>query len=256
MQHLNNGANTFGNGDMTLAQDGATFGSNIVTGDLSRQSSSTQYSNNTPGPPFHLSNINSINMYAQNAQYMPTQVSGQASFGPAVSQDFISSGFAFQDGNEMDLSGDRNTDQPSPATISSQSRGGSTSQSSYSPTSGIQNEHNLPYRASPKPNFTQINNSLPRQTQTQNTSTATSFQGFSPTSSNRELFSASFSATGNVGDEVFDHGFLVGNEWEYNAMNTGTGMTPMSDGNWNQMLENVTMGWDTVIVRPQEEGQG
>jgi hypothetical protein len=60
------------------------------------------------------------------------------------------------------------------------------------------------------------------------------------------MFSNTFSSTGNIADETFNQGFLMGNDWEYGAMAAGTGMTPMSDGSWNQMLESVTMGWDAV----------
>jgi hypothetical protein len=206
----------------------------------------TQYSNNTPGPPFHISNVNSIDMNTRNTPYIPPQVSAQAGLGASTSQDFTPAGFTFHDDNEMDLSGDRSNEHPSPATISSQSRGGSTSQSSYSP--GQQTEHHLPYRASPKPSFNQLNNinTLPNTPAT----TTTAFPGFSSSTNTSnggvDMFSTTFSTVGVAPDETFNHGFLMGNDWEYGALDTGTGMTPMSDGSWNQMLESVTMGWDTA----------
>lgn len=151
----------------------------------------------------------------------------------------------------MDLSGgDRSVDQPSPATISSQSRGGSTSHSSYSPGQQTDQQHHLPYRASPKPVFTGLNNMPP--------GVATAFPSFPGTGSaatastsaaGTEFFgnANAFSGTGGMGDENFNPGFLMGNEWEYGALNgQGSGMTPMSEGSWNQMLESVTLGWEGV----------
>jgi hypothetical protein len=63
-----------------------------------------------------------------------------------------------------------------------------------------------------------------------------------------EMFSVTYSTTGMPPDETFNQGFLMGNEWEYGGVGVGTGMTPMSEGSWNQMLESVTMGWDGVGV--------
>tara|TARA_R110002003_G_scaffold28_19_gene1685 strand:+ start:2919 stop:3740 length:822 start_codon:yes stop_codon:yes gene_type:complete len=222
--------NTFGNANLNPAG----YSTNSVPKVGVRD---TQYSNNTPGPPFHLSNVNSINISTHNAQYLPPQISAQAGLGTATSQDFTPASFTFHDGNEMDLSGDRSVDQPSPATISSNSRGGSTSHSSYSP--GQQTEHHLPYRASPKPGFGHIPAS----------GGTAAFPGFSQSATSTstggaDMFSNTFSNTGLPPDESFNQGFLMGNDWEYGALNAGTGMTPMSDGSWNQMLESVTMGWD------------
>ncbi|KAH7095771.1 binuclear zinc transcription factor [Paraphoma chrysanthemicola] len=229
-QNPNASINTFGNANLNHAGYSANGAPKVGVRD-------TQYSNNTPGPPFHLSSVNSIDMNTRNAQYLPPQVSAQAGLGTATSQDFTPAGFTFHDGNEMDLSGDRGVDHASPMTVSSNSRGGSTSHSSYSP--GQQTEHNLPYRASPKPGF----GHLPASGST------AAFPGFTqstaPTSTaGVEMFSNTFSTTGLPPDETFNQGFLMGNDWEFGALNSGTGMTPMSDGSWNQMLESVTMGWD------------
>lgn len=232
---------------------------------------------NAPGPPFHVTNVNSIDLNTQNAQYLPPQISAQSGLAGSVSHDFTPGGFAFADSNEMDLTGDRILDHPSPATISSQSRGGSTSQSSYSPGANTLNEHNLPYRASPKPGFNTINgqqnragsavfpsfspsnspkpgvNNLNRQAARGG---SIAFPSFSPgASTGPEMYSNTFSTTGDMGDESFHQGFMVGNEWEFGAMNTGSGMTPMSDGSWNQMLESVTMGWDADMSKGGNNGQ-
>lgn len=212
--------NTFGNGNMTTAP----------------QNSTPQFSNATPGPPFHMSNVNNVDMNAQSTGFMPSQLSPNAGLSrsrSSTSQDFASGGFVFNDGNEMDISGNQSVDQPSPATMSSQSRGGSTSHSSYSPSQ--QTEHHLPYRASPKIPLGQIHTSA--------AAGATVFPGFSSSS---EMYTNTFSTSGNMNDDAFQQGFL-GNEWDYTAMNTGTGMTPIADvTTWDSMLESVTMGWDSM----------
>jgi hypothetical protein len=72
----------------------------------------------------------------------------------------------------------------------------------------------------------------------------TGFQGFVAPS---ESFPANnFGASGNMGNTGYGDGFVMGNEWEYAALNAGTGLTPMADASWDSMLENITMGWDSV----------
>ncbi|KAI4924582.1 hypothetical protein J4E85_007698 [Alternaria conjuncta] len=205
-------ANTFGNG-------------NPIT---PAPTSNTQYSSNIPGPPFHLHNINSIDMSAQNQAYLPSQFESNRGFGTTAAQAFTpAGGFAFHD-NEMDLSGgDRDVDRPSPATMSSQSRGGSTSQSSYSPGQPL--EHNIPYRASPKMTGPGSGTVFPD---------LAANGGTFPTNG--------FNLPNNMGNEAYTDGFVMGNEWEYAALNAGTGLTPMADASWDSMLESVTMGWDSV----------
>jgi hypothetical protein len=42
---------------------------------------------------------------------------------------------------------------------------------------------------------------------------------------------------------------ILGNDWSGMGslgMGDGTGMTPMSEGAWNNMLESMNMGWDSV----------
>jgi hypothetical protein len=198
--------------------------------------SSTQYSNNAPAPPFHIHNINSIDMNTQNAAFFSSQLPSNAGLSSTGSQEFTPAGFAFHDGNEMDISGgDRSADQNSPATISSPSRGGSTSQSSYSP--GQLNEHNLPYRASPKMPYSSVSGAA--------SNSGTGFPGFTAS----EAFAASTLGTTNnmnMDNDALQSGFMMSNEWEYGALATGTGLTPMADVSWDAMLESVTMGWDSV----------
>ncbi|KAI4625320.1 uncharacterized protein J4E87_005167 [Alternaria ethzedia] len=204
----------------------STFGNGIPT--TSASASNTQYSSSAPAPPFQLHNIDSIDMNAHNATFLPSQFDSNRGFGSAAAQAFgPAGGFTFQD-NEMDLSGgDRGVDQPSPATISSQSRGGSTSHSSYSPGQPI--EHNMPYRASPK------------------MTGPGSGSVFTDLAANGGTFPTNgFNLPRNMGNEAYTDGFVMGNEWEYAALNAGTGLTPMADASWDSMLESVTMGWDSV----------
>ena len=73
---------------------------------------------------------------------------------------------------------------------------------------------------------------------------ATVFPGF--TSS--EAFAAnSFGTTNNLDvNDSFHNGFMMSSEWDYAALATGTGLTPMADASWDSMLESVTLGWDSV----------
>jgi hypothetical protein len=34
-------------------------------------------------------------------------------------------------------------------------------------------------------------------------------------------------------------------DWEI-SNGGGTGMTPISDGGWNQILDNINLGWDSI----------
>ena len=48
------------------------------------------------------------------------------------------------------------------------------------------------------------------------------------------------------GDSL-NNGFISGNDWE--LAGGGTGMTPMSEGNWNHLLEStlgISVGWDSM----------
>lgn len=143
--------------------------------------------------------------------------------------------------NDMDISGDH----PSPVTISSQSRGGSTSHSSYSP--GQQTDHQLPYRASPPFASGQMPMSQGQQT--------TGTTGLAP------LYQANNNATSDVsmnsypGDAIHNGAYDNSFDWELSAMggdmsmgqDMDAGITP---GTWNSMLESVMdgvpMGWDVV----------
>lgn len=142
--------------------------------------------------------------------------------------------------NDMDLSGD----QASPSTVNSQSRGGSTSHSSYSP--GQQTEHRLPYRASPR--FTPLQMQSQGQTQAQNT-TAASMTSLYPGSNNDVPMNAYPSDAINNG--AYDNGF----DWEFSSINGGMNMGAEMDaaitpGTWNSMLESVMesvpLGWDVT----------
>jgi hypothetical protein len=199
------------------------------------------------GPRFDISHVTNVHHSPRGTSYLtPAAVSSaQSGLGVSTTQDFASA-FTFDD-TEMDLSGSNG--HPSPATISTQSRGGSTSHSSYSPST---NEHHLPYRASPKPGFNQPAATFQSFTATPATSIPTSSPSLH---GGVEMFSNVYSTTGLPAEETFNQGFLMGSDWEYAAMNAGTGMTPMSDGNWNSMLESVTMGWDGLPAGQEGEGR-
>ena len=151
--------------------------------------------------------------------------------------------FLFNEGNpnEMDLSGDH----PSPSTINSQSRGGSTSHSSYSP--GQQAEHHIPYRASPRFTSTQMPMSRPQQSQAQNGSAASMAPMFS---SGSDITMNAYPADA-IHNGAYDNSF----DWELSAMNNGVDMGAEMDaaitpGTWNSMLESVMesvpLGWDVM----------
>jgi hypothetical protein len=135
----------------------------------------------------------------------------------------------------MDISQDGSIDQPSPATTSnSASRGGSTSHTSYSPGNQQGDIQNIAFRNSPKNLSGQI--PLP-QTTTSNGNT-----NYFPMSD--DMFSAApYSNPGPaMNDDSMNNAFLGVNEWDMNAL----GNAPMSEGTWNQMLENINLGWDTL----------
>src|SRR5690242_12860364 len=134
---------------------------------------------------------------------------------------------------EMDLSGD----QTSPSTMHSQSRGGSTSHSSYSPPGAQTEQHQLPYRASPR--FT------PAQTQTPGSSQMSQMQALP------SLYAA------NASDAINDGAYSNGFDWEFSGMGGEMGMGigqelegGITPGTWNSMLEsvmeNTAMGWDVL----------
>lgn len=158
-------------------------------------------------------------------------------------------------GVDMDLSGDH----ASPATISSQSRGGSTSHSSYSP--GQPAEHHLPYRGSPHFGSRQVQAQSQSQSQSQaqaqvqpqarvqpqaqphSTSTAT-LAPLYPTNSDGDVPMNAYPSDA-LHDGAYDNSF----DWELSAMGSEmeSGLTP---GTWNSMLESVMegvpMGWDVL----------
>ncbi|KAL7771984.1 hypothetical protein CFE70_001937 [Pyrenophora teres f. teres 0-1] len=178
---------------------------------------STQYASTAPGPPYNIHNINSINM---------------------KSQDFTSPGVALREGSEMDFSG--GTDHTSSTTLSSKSRGSSTSQSPYS--LGQPYEHGISYRASPKLAYS-----------VSASGAATGLAGFA---SNNETFVVNNSnSLGNMGNNAYDDSFMMGNGWDYTGLNVGTGLTPMMDTSWDAALESVTMGWDSVGPSQDEQKQ-
>lgn len=140
-------------------------------------------------------------------------------------------GFNLGDSNAMDTSSDGILEQPSPATTNAQSRGGSTSHTSYSP--GGQQQA---YRASPK----NLANQVPLAHST--TITAITEPSF------EDMFAGNmYSHPGSSTDgNSMGNGFIMTQDWDLSAMGTGAELPPMSEGSWNQMLESINLGWDAV----------
>jgi len=177
-------------------------------------------------------------MSVQNTAFLSTQVPSNTGFVRTGSQDYTATGVAFRDRNEMDLSG--GTDHTSSATLSSKSRGSSTSQSPYSPSQSY--EHNVPYRASPKLAYS-----------VSASGAATGIADFA--SANEPFVVNNSSSLGNTGNDAYDDSFMMGNEWDYMGVNVGTGLTPMVNTSWDAALETVTMGWDSVGPVHEEQTQ-
>ena len=188
--------------------------------------------------PFNISNANPIGSDAQSTDKQNTL------WVPASSNRYAMP----TDNNEMDLSPDANVDQPSPATTISNARsqslsGGnaSGSHSSYSPG---QPADQMPYRPSPR---------LTNQAVPMSNPSATMNNMFY--SANNDMLNSALGfgdATGTmppIGGDV-DFGMnIMGNDWGGMGslgMGDGTGMTPMSEGTWNSMLENMNMGWESA----------
>jgi hypothetical protein len=183
--------------------------------------------NPTQFGPAHLSPINKMNVETQNTGYVPLHACpGVAGRGNT---------FGIGDGTEMDLSPDASADQPSPATSNSrtqsQSGGGSTSHSSYSPG-------DLAYRPSPR-----MSNQVPLpHTSTPSANTNANFY----TTGSDDMFNANMYNNPGIDTDSIANSYMLGNEWELGSMGVTTGMTPMSDGGWNQMLDSINLGWDAV----------
>ncbi|KAF2637051.1 hypothetical protein P280DRAFT_472567 [Massarina eburnea CBS 473.64] len=212
--------------------------------------------NPTPGPPFHVPNLNDVSLdAAQNAQFISSQTGPNLAPGPGIG--LSSSTFNLGD-NQMDISPDGNADVPSPATSNSrthsQSGGGSTSHSSYSPGQ-------IPYRPSPR----MANRQVPltrqqTQAQTQPSPSAPASTGNMTGNINantnffavsEDIFASMYSGAGSLGgNDGLGNGFMMGNEWDTGG-GMGPGMTPMSDGTWNQMLE--SMNWDGMSPQGTEQ---
>lgn len=202
----------------------------------------------TPGPPFHRATIN-INLEPQSVSgFMQAQATSQLNL-PArerrqLSEDMRT--YTVSDNSEMDVSTD---EQPSPATTNSQSqaqsRGGSISHTSQSPQYQAELQ-NLQFRNSPKSNI--ANNIFSQSTMPAGLNPSPDSTFFTASES---MFSATmYNTLGTMGGDPGS--FMMGNEWDMSGMGAGaTGMTPMSENSWNQMLdglnmEGVTMGWETM----------
>ncbi|KAF2272588.1 uncharacterized protein EI97DRAFT_445659 [Westerdykella ornata] len=193
------------------------------------------YTGSTPGPPFHVNN-SAVNLDTHHSlPFVRSQKMDIPQRGRQTDPTRYPALYMVPDNNDMDVSTD---DQPSPATSNSQSRGGSTSHTSYSPRT--QNDiHSMPYRASPK----RLSNTMPLA-QTSAADNTTFFPANDPNLFSADLYDVSASMTA---DTTMSSGFVMTSEWDLSMMSTGnTGMTPMSDGAWNQMLESIDLGWNSM----------
>jgi hypothetical protein len=220
--------NTYGGGNPTLHNQGLFSGS-------------------SPGPPFHVAS--SVSLEAQqsypfgarqpevpNPQDVPAEA-GARQESTATAMETT--------GNEadMDTSPD-GQDHPTPSTLNSQSRGASTSHTSYSPSRSFEDPKPLQYRPSPKA----AGSMSQSQTAFSHTTTPNSTTNYF-TSTTQDPFGTNFFGgsvpppqTGPSND-----GFLMNNDWDMpTCLGTNTGMTPLPEGTWNQMLESINMGWDSL----------
>jgi hypothetical protein len=136
------------------------------------------------------------------------------------------------DNNQMDISPD-SSDEPSPAMVNS----GSTSHSSY--PSGQQDEvQSLQYLTSPEGRSDKM--PLAHTTAATNTQLLTVSE---------DLFSASIYSPPLINGDALNSEFIAGNDCDMSAMDTG--MTPMSEGSWNRMLQdagNLLVNVDSLTV--------
>ena len=204
-----------------------------------RKTSPFRYASNASATPFHIHNIDGIDVNPQNTNFLHSEL--PTNLNNAAHHPVSSSVFTFFDATEMEFPEHRTTGQASPATQTSQSRGGSTSQSSYSPGGGPR--PSIPIHASPKL-------SHPQESVI---SGATMCEGLTATTTTHGLFANSVATSGD-NEAPYQQGFLADNEWALTAMSEATGLTPGADNTWDSLLEGVTMGWDGVGPLPDGGG--
>ncbi|KAF2747259.1 hypothetical protein M011DRAFT_467781 [Sporormia fimetaria CBS 119925] len=191
---------------------------------------------NTPAPPYYI-NKTQVRMESVNASiHVPSQTEpGFHLPSRARSNDmqqYSSSGSAAPDDNEMDMSADDNT---SPSTAESLPRTTSGPHVSYSPS---QPAINLMMGYHPGK---RMSNQMPPVTN----GTAAFF------SAPEEAFQAGlYNAATPLNGVSMHAGFATGSDWDIGGMGAGsTGMTPMSDERFNQLLESMPLGWDSFGPR-------
>ncbi|KAF2202709.1 hypothetical protein GQ43DRAFT_368576 [Delitschia confertaspora ATCC 74209] len=208
-----------------------------------------QYTGNSAGPPFHLTSITTVNMQTQPT-YPYARLHQNVSLDLPQRQRATPNGIhsipgeARQNDSEMDLSSDTNGSQATPSSLNSQSRGGSTPHNSYSPSQqqdDPQNQHLHNVGKAP------ANMSQPSQMPLPCSSAPNMNENFF--SSTTEMFPETFynNPASTSPNDPIPGNFMTGNEWDMSGgLGAGTGMAPMSEGSWNQMLESIHMGWDAV----------
>lgn len=238
-QSANAPMNTFANGGLTAH-------------------SAPQHTGNSPGPPFHVSQPNlSMEVEPQPYSFVPSQkdprieLPNRQKSGPRGNQlpkpgpRGLTKAFDMgtNESSEMDTSPDASADLPTPSTTHTQSRHGSSS-ASFTPPQQQDDPQNSPFRI-PRPspkvpnnNITETSNLPPRSSATHNTN-------FFPTSDDLFPLVPNFYTDPIHPPHVSGPGFIMPTDWEI-SNGGGTGMTPISDGGWNQMLDNINLGWDSI----------
>lgn len=221
--------------------------------------SAPQHTGNSPGPPFHVSQPNlSMEVEPQPYSFVPSQkdprieLPNRQKSGPRGNQ-LSKPGphgltkifdMGANESSEMDTSPDASADLPTPSTTHTQSRHGSSSVSSFTPPQQQDDPQNSQFRVprpspkAPNNNITETNNLLPRSSAAHNTN-------FYPTSDDLFPLVPNFYTDPIHSPHVSGPGFIMPTDWEI-SNGGGTGMTPISDGGWNQILDNINLGWDSI----------
>jgi hypothetical protein len=232
--------------ELRESQSAASHVNTFANGKPTVPSNAPPYPGTTPSQPYH-GRAGHLNMAAHTTyDYVPPNHTVPIDL--PQRRRTTSNGMHLAPGDslndtEMDTSPDTNGDQPSPSTINS--RGGSTSHtSSYSPSHQQDELNNQHFHTSPE-----SSGSLPQANQMP-------LPGSSGPTTNGDFFSTTgehiFPDTfyGNTisapQDDPMSTHYMLGNEWDLAGVGPSTGMTPLPEGSWSQMLESINMGWDSI----------
>lgn len=218
---------------------------------LTAHSAPQQPVGNSPGPPFHVANTN-LRMDVEPAVYpfVPSQNSPRMDLPQRhkSSHGHIQRYDQVQTDSEMDTSPDTSADQPTPSSANSQSRQGSSSNTTFTPPQQPDDSRLSRNRPSPKLpiNVSETNNlnllAAGRTSSASNNDFFSTSNDIFPSLSTNNYYPDPVNPSHN---DPGTGGFIMGNEWDL-PPGTGTGMTPMSDGGWPSMLDSINMGWDSL----------